>query len=43
MHELLAPLIYVMYTECKVLENSKEELSGEICMILDINYLEHDA
>lgn len=43
MHEILSPLIYVMYQNCSIIAETKEEISDEIRIVLDMSHIEHDA
>ncbi|XP_066928288.1 TBC1 domain family member 5-like isoform X2 [Clytia hemisphaerica] len=43
MHEILSPLIYVMYTNCTAIKNTKESISEDVKNIVDFEFIEHDA
>ncbi|KJE95089.1 TBC1 domain family protein [Capsaspora owczarzaki ATCC 30864] len=43
MHELLAPILFLMHKECKQYDRASSEISDEIRTMLDASFIEHDA
>eukprot|EP00794_Sanderia_malayensis_P003474 gene3474-3972_t len=43
MHEILAPVVYVLWENAQTVKESKEDLQDAIRIINDLAYVEHDA